>query len=117
MALTENLDAFLADFGVSVTAGAVSALGILDMPGETVAGGMVISTEYMLTAKTSDFGSLLYGDSITVNGQSYQVREVLLLDDGKFCQLALTLITAVTLITTLAGLSITTLSGIPLRTL
>jgi hypothetical protein len=92
---TEDLSIFLEDFGVSCTAGAVSALGILDMPGETVSGGMVISTEYMLTAKASDFGSLLYGDSITVNGQSYQVREVLLLDDGKFCQLALTLISAV----------------------
>ena len=114
---TEDLSIFLEDFGVSCTAGAVSALGILDMPGETVSDGMVISTEYMLIAKASDFGSLLYGDSITVNGQSYQVRWVLPLDDGKFCQVALTLITAVTLITTLAGLNITTLSGIPLRTL
>jgi hypothetical protein len=119
MSFTEDLDLFLntAEMAVPVTAGSISGNGILDMPSETIAGGMVVSNEYMLTAKTSDFGSLLYGDSITVNGQSYQVREVLLLDDGKFCQLALTLITAVTLITTLAGLNITTLSGIPLRTL
>jgi len=114
---TEDLSIFLDDFGVSCTAGAITALGILDMPGETVSGGMVISTEYMLTAKASDFGDLLYGDSITVDGQSYQVRETLLLDDGKFCQIALTLITAVTLLTTLAGLTITTLSGTQLRTL
>ena len=33
---------------------------------------------------------LFYGDSITVNGASYQVRETLLLDDGQFCQIALT---------------------------
>ena len=111
----EDLSIFLDDFGVSCTAGAITALGILDMPGETVSGGMVISTEYMLTAKAADFGDLLYGDSITVDGASYQVREVLLLDDGKFCQLALTL--TVTLITTLAGLTITTLSGTQLRTL
>ena len=51
MALTENLDAFLADFGVSVTAGAVSALGILDMPMEVMAGDQVLSTDYTLTAK------------------------------------------------------------------
>ena len=108
---TEDLSIFLNDFGVSCTAGAITALGILDMPGETVSGGMVVTTEYMLTAKASDFGDLLYGDNISVDGQAYQVREVLLLDDGKFCQLALTLIT------TLAGLSITTLSGVPLRTL
>ena len=38
MAITEDLDRFLADFGVSCTAGAVTAKGILDMPGEVVAG-------------------------------------------------------------------------------
>jgi len=113
---TEDLSIFLDDFGVSCTAGAITALGILDMPGETVAGGMVVTTEYMLTAKAADFGDLLYGDNITVDGANYQVRETLLLDDGKFCQIALSLIVAVTLITTLSGLSITTLSGISLRT-
>ena len=46
---TEDLSIFLEDFGVSCTAGAVSALGILDMPGETVSGGMVISTEYTVS--------------------------------------------------------------------
>jgi hypothetical protein len=86
---TEDLSIFLDDFGVSCTAGAITALGILDMPGETVSGGMVISTEYMLTAKASDFGGLLYGDGITVNGTNYQVREVMLIDDGKFCQISL----------------------------
>ena len=114
---TEDLSIFLDDFGVSCTAGAITALGIPNMPGEMVAGGRAISVEHSITAKSSDFGGLLYGDSITVDGSSYQGREVLLLDDGKFCQLALTLITAITLITTLAGLSITTLSGVPLRTL
>ena len=114
---TEDLDIFLEDFGVSCTAGAITALGILDMPGETVSGGMVISTEYMLTAKASDFGGLLYGDSITVDGQSYKVHDNLPIEDGAFCLVALELITAVTLITTLAGLTITTLSGTQLRTL
>ena len=94
MAFTENLDVFLADFGVSVTAGAVSGHGLLDMPGELVADGMVISTDYMLTAKADDFGSLLYGDSILVNSDLYSVRQVLLIDDGRMIQAGLQLVTA-----------------------
>lgn len=90
MPLTEDLSVFLNDFGVSCTAGAITALGILDMPGQVIAGDMVVTTDYMLTAKTEDFGGLLYGDGITVAGVNYQVREVLLLDDGSFCQVALT---------------------------
>lgn len=82
MAFSEDLSAFLNDFGVSCTAGATTALGILDMPGQVLADGMVISTEYMLTAKASDFGGLLYGNSITVAGVGYTVREARLVDDG-----------------------------------
>ena len=89
MALTEDLDIFLADFGVSCTAGATTAKGIFDMPGEVIAGGMVLSTDYSLTARFSDFGTLVHGDSITVDGNSYTVRETLLIDDGRFVQIAL----------------------------
>jgi hypothetical protein len=89
MALTEDLSIFLADFGVSCTAGAVTALGVLDMPGQILAGGMVISTDYTLTAKAEDFGDLLYGSQINVNGTLFTVREATLQDDGKFVQLSL----------------------------
>lgn len=89
MALAEDLGIFLGDFGVSCTAGAVTALGILDMPSQVLAGEMVLSTDYTLTAKTSDFGALIRGDSITVDGTAYTVREVMLIDDGKFVQLGL----------------------------
>ena len=89
MAITEDLDIFLADFGVSCTAGAVTALGILDMPSQVLANGMVLSTDYTLTAKASDFGSLVRGSSITVDSVSYTVRETMLMDDGKFVQLGL----------------------------
>ena len=89
MAFTEDLGIFLADFGVSCTAGAVTALGILDMPSQVLANGMVLSTDYTLTARTSNFGSLIRGDSITVDGTAYTVREVMLMDDGKFVQLGL----------------------------
>jgi hypothetical protein len=89
MALTENLDAFLADFGVSCTAGAVTALGILDMPTQVLAGDQILSTDYTLTARAADFGDLLYGSEISVNGVPYTVRETQLIDDGAFCQIGL----------------------------
>jgi hypothetical protein len=89
MAFTEDLSVFLADFGISCTAGAVSALGILDMPTQVLAGDQVLSTDYTLTAKASDFGNLLYGSEINVNGVPYTVRETMLIDDGAFCQIGL----------------------------
>jgi hypothetical protein len=89
MAFTENLDVFLADFGVSVTAGAVSGLGLLDMPGELVADGMIITTDYSLRCEASKFGDLIYGAAVTVNSVSYQVRENRLIEDGAFCLLTL----------------------------
>jgi len=89
MALTEDLAVFLNDFGVSCTAGAVTALGLLDMPTQVVAGEMVLTTDYTLTARFADFGGLVYGDSITVAGLIYQVREVRQLDDGAFCEIGL----------------------------
>ena len=89
MAITEDLDSFLVDFGVSCTAGATTANGILDMPSQVISDGMVLTTDYTLTARTSNFGSLIRGDSITVDGTAYTVRETMLLDDGKFVQLAI----------------------------
>lgn len=117
MAFTENPTAFLADFGVPVTAGAVSGLGILDAPGEYVAGDRVITTEYLLRAEASKFGNLGYNDSLTVDGEAFTLREApLLVDDGVFCLLLLTK-TAANNITTLSGVTITTLAGDPLMTL
>ena len=89
MAFTENLDVFLADFGVSVTAGAVSGLGLLDMPGELVADGMIITTDYSLRCEASKFGGLIYGAAMDVDGVNYQVRENLLIEDGVFCEITL----------------------------
>lgn len=87
--ITEDLTLFLNDFGVSCTAGAVTALGILDMPTQVLAGDMVLSTDYTLTARAADFGGLKYGDSIAVAGVNYQVRETRQLDDGAFVEIGL----------------------------
>ena len=89
MAITEDLDIFLADFGVSCTAGAVTSNGILDIPSQILSDGMVLSTDYTLTARASNFGTLIRGSSITVDGVAYTVRETMLIDDGKFVQIAL----------------------------
>ncbi len=89
MAISEDLNLFLDDFGVSCTAGAVTALGLLDMPTQVLAGEMVLSTDYTLTAKAASFGSLKYGDAITVAGVAYTVRETRLVDDGAFVEIGL----------------------------
>ena len=119
MAWTEDPTDFLVDFGVTVTAGGTTGLGILDMPGEYLHNERVITNEYLLRAEFSKFGSVAYGDSMTVDGVAYEVREApLLVDDGTFCLVLLTKVaTAVNNITTLSGLNITTLAGVPLATL
>jgi hypothetical protein len=89
MALTEDLSVFLSDFGVTCTSGATTALGILDMPSQLIGDGMVISTDYQLTAKAADFGGLKYNDAITVDGVAYTVRDTRLIDDGRFCEVSL----------------------------
>jgi hypothetical protein len=89
MAITENLDAFLDDFGVTCTAGAVTALGILDMPSQVLLSDAILSTDYTLTARASNFGGLKYGDAITVAGTAYTVRETQYIDDGAMVQLGL----------------------------
>lgn len=88
--ITEDLGLFLEDFGVTCTAASNTAKGILDMPSQVVADGMVLTTDYKLTARFSDFGGLIYGDGITVDGVNYQVRETLRIDDGKFVEIFLT---------------------------
>jgi hypothetical protein len=89
MAFSEDLSVFLADFGVSVTAGAVSGSGLLDMPGELVADGMIITTDYSLRCEASKFGGLIYGAAMAVDGVNYQVRENRLIEDGAFCNITL----------------------------
>jgi hypothetical protein len=89
VAFVEDPTDFLADFGVTVTAGAVMGLGILDMPGSITSDGMAITTDYLLRCESSKFKGLAYAASITVNSVSYTVRENRLIDDGTFCEITL----------------------------
>jgi hypothetical protein len=93
MAILDDATLFLADFGVSVTAGAVSGLGILDQNSEMLLGDSVVSVDYALTCQASLFGALDYGSSITVDGNSYEVRhQPMVQDDGTFCVVPLALV-------------------------
>ena len=79
----------LNDFGVSCTSGGTTGKGVLNQPDQVLAGDFIMSTDYVLRAKTSDFGSLIAGASITVDSVAYTVREVRKLNDGTFCELSI----------------------------
>tara|TARA_R100001440_G_scaffold4703_1_gene10583 strand:- start:1110 stop:1397 length:288 start_codon:yes stop_codon:yes gene_type:complete len=92
MAFTEpaaSINAMLNDFGVSCTSGGTTGKGVLNQPDQVLAGDFIMSTDYVLRAKTSDFGSLIAGASITVDSVGYTVREVRKLNDGTFCELSI----------------------------
>ena len=113
MTISDDASLFLADFGVSVSTGVVSGLGILDQNSEMLLGDQVVSVDYALTCELALFGNLTYGSAITVDGNNYQVRhEPMRLDDGTFCVVPLSL-AAVTAnnITTLSGLRLVTQDG------
>ena len=76
-------------FGVSCTAGSITANGVLSQPSQVAVDGMVLFTDYMLRAKNSDFGTLIAGDSITVDSVAYTVRETRLMNDGLEIEIAL----------------------------
>lgn len=83
-------DLLLADFGVSVTAGATSGLGVLDQNSELILQGQVVMVDNALTCRTDQFGSLRYGDSVSIGDLSYRVvHEPLRFADGVFCVIPL----------------------------
>ena len=83
--------------GVSVIWGAISGEGILESNAELVSNGNVISVEYVLhNLPTAEFGGLKYGDAVTVDGQSYAVREPMVIGDGRYMLTSLERITTPT---------------------
>ena len=67
MAFTEDIDIFFGDFSDNVAYQGVIYKGILEQPDEIVADGLVMTTDYELTAKTSELGSLVFDDVLKVN--------------------------------------------------
>jgi hypothetical protein len=94
---TEDLSVFLDlnGFGVPVVAGAVSGVGILDQNSEIILGGELTVIDYLLTVPTATFGSLGYGDLVTVDGTSYKCEtQPQRFDDGTFCRVPLVKVSA-----------------------
>lgn len=78
------------EFGTTCQIGAgAEFIGILDSPVEVIAGGMALSREYLLLAKTSDVSSATRGTTISVASEDYTVRENRPVDDGVFSELSL----------------------------
>lgn len=76
--------------GVPVVWGAVSGEAILEQNADVIVGGQVVSVEYALhNLPTAQFGNLLYGDELVIDGATYQVRELLRVGDGQFCMASL----------------------------
>lgn len=85
MAIAEDPTLYLSDHGVSATAGAVSGLAILEQPGELILGGEAMMINYAIRCEASKFGTLSYGDAVTVDGTAYTVESnPMSLDDGVF---------------------------------
>jgi hypothetical protein len=97
VALTETLDAFLADFGVSVSFSGSTAgmLGIPDAPGALQLASItgvgegaqfpgVQTADKTVLIRTDQKGALAPGTAITVNGVSGTTRYLLAHEDGAF---------------------------------
>lgn len=90
MALTEDLDVFLADFGVSVsfTGSTAGMLGIEDVAGVPLLGdngrAVVTGADRHVLIRTDEKGSLTQNSTITVNSASYVVRDLQPIEDGSF---------------------------------
>ncbi len=82
--MTEDLAVFLADFGITVTKGASTFKALFDIADELVGGGVVISTDYVLTARSTDIVGMVDGDTLSINSVNYEVRRIMKIDDGAF---------------------------------
>ena len=91
LSFTEDLDAFFdtPGFTVPVVFGTTTSSGYLESPSEIIANGLVLTTDYSVVVKTSDFSSVSQGDTMTVDSVDYSVREPMLLDDGKIMRVML----------------------------
>ena len=71
MAFIEDIDVFLDDFSDTVVYDGTNYKGILEQPDEVIADGVVLTTDYQLTAKNSDLGELAFESALTVNAIKY----------------------------------------------
>ena len=86
---SSDVDFMLRDTGVPVNVDGVDTYGILERPQQLIQDGLVITTEWTLLGTAEDFGDLLYGSGIIVDGSTFLVRESRVLSDGSLCELSL----------------------------
>ena len=89
MAFVEELDVFFSDFSDEVIYDNDTYVGQLDQPDEVIVDGRILTTEYELLVKTSDFSTVVFDKTIQVNGEEYSVRTMMKIDDGKFSKIML----------------------------
>ena len=89
MAFFEELDVFFSDFVDEVIYDKQTYVGQLDQPDEVIVDGRILTTEYELLVKTSDFSTVVFNKTIQVNGEEYSVRTMMKIDDGKFSKIML----------------------------
>lgn len=89
MAFVEELDVFFSDFADEVIYDNDTYIGQLDQPDEVIVDGRILTTEYELLVKTSDFSTIVFDKTIQVNGEEYSVRTMMKIDDGKFSKIML----------------------------
>ena len=89
MAFVEELDVFFSDFADEVIYDNGRYIGQLDQPDEVIVDGRILTTEYELLVKTSDFSTVVFDKTIQVNGEEYSVRTIMKIDDGKFSKIML----------------------------
>jgi len=89
MAFTEDLDTFFGDFSENVSYNNTTYKGILEQPDEIVADDRVLSTDYELTVKTTELGSLTYDTELKVSNVKYKVRSARKIDDGTLSVISL----------------------------
>ena len=91
MAIVEDLNAYLADFGVPCSAAGASFTGLLDQPDELMDVQRITAhiRQYLLTYKTADV-TLARDAAVVVNSVAYTVREApRQVDDGAFSRVLL----------------------------
>ena len=90
MAFKEDIDTFFGDFSENVFYDNETYKGILEQPDEIIADGVVLTTDYELTVKTADLGTIAFDAQIEVSNVKYKVRNVRKIDDGTLCKISLT---------------------------
>ena len=90
MAFTENINTFFVDFAEDVIYETIRYKGILEQPDELIADGVVMTTDYELTVKSSELGNLDFDTVIEISNVKYKVRNVRKIDDGTLSKISLT---------------------------